>query len=407
MEIRTYRAGSMHEALSLVRRDLGPDAAVLHTREVHANRLFGLIPGRRQIEVTASEGVQVPSRLPEQAPDIETRPRPAVQTSQPGPASPHADSQVSAYPTPVPSSRSSEPPALAVEDQLSDLRAMLQELCRQNRSTSGSHDLPDSLFRLFTDLIEVDLNEEIARELVERVRREASGAELDDSILAKTRIASMVEAEMSVAGPIAITPGTRRLVALVGPTGVGKTTTIAKLAANFRLREKRNVGLITVDTYRIAAVEQLRTYADIIDLPMEVVSSPREMREAVRGMENLDLILMDTAGRSPRDEIKIQELRSFLCEAEADEVLLVLSSVAGERTLTHTAERFASVGTTGMILTKLDEATSLGNMLPLTRASRLPIRYVTNGQSVPDDIEIAEASRLARLVLGMESVFRT
>lgn len=410
MEIRTYRAGSMHEALSLVRRDLGPNAAVLHTREVQANRLFGLIPGRRQIEVTASEGVHVPSRLPESATEMDPRLGPPVQPARPDVPSPYADSQASACPTRMPSSRPSDPPerpALAVEDQLSDLRAMLQELCRQNRSAAGPHDLPDSLFRLFTDLIEVDLSEEIARELVERVRREASDAELDDSILARTRIAAMLEAEIPTGGPIAVTPGTRRLVALVGPTGVGKTTTIAKLAANFRLREKRNVGLITVDTYRIAAVEQLRTYADIIDLPMEVVSSPREMREAVRRMESLDLILMDTAGRSPRDEIKIQELRSFLSEAEADEVLLVLSSVAGERTLTHTAERFATVGTTGMILTKLDEATSLGNMLPLTRSSRLPIRYVTNGQSVPDDIETAESGRLARLVLGMESVFRT
>ena len=407
MEIRTYRAGSMHEALALVRRDLGPDAAVLHTREVQSNRLFGLIPGRRQIEVTASEGVHVPSRLPEPAVDRELRPTLPPSSNTP---SPYADSQASACPAPAPSSRHAdppEPPTLAVEDQLSDLRAMLQELCRQNRSVQGPHDLPDSLFRLFTDLIEVDLSEEIARELVERVRREASDAELDDAVLAKTRIARMLEGEIPATGSIEMTPGTRRLVALVGPTGVGKTTTIAKLAANFRLREKRNVGLITVDTYRIAAVEQLRTYADIIDLPMEVVSSPREMREAVRRMESLDLILMDTAGRSPRDEIKIQELRSFLSEAEADEVLLVLSCVAGERTLTHTAERFASVGTTGMILTKLDEATSLGNMLPLTRSSHLPIRYVTNGQSVPDDIETAEPGRLARLVLGMESVFRS
>ena len=116
------------------------------------------------------------------------------------------------------------------------------------------------------------------------------------------------------------------MVALVGPTGVGKTTTIAKLAATFRLREKRKVGLITVDTYRIAAVEQLRTYADIIDLPMAVVSTPREMREAVAGMGQLDLILMDTAGRSPRDEVKIQELKSMLVEAEADEVHLVASA---------------------------------------------------------------------------------
>ena len=120
----------------------------------------------------------------------------------------------------------------------------------------------------------------------------------------------------------------------VGPTGVGKTTTIAKLAANFRLREKRRVGLITVDTYRIAAVEQLRTYAEIIDLPMQVVSAPGEMREAVDRMADLDLVLLDTAGRSPQDEIKLQELKAFLDEADADEVHLVLSSVSSASALT-------------------------------------------------------------------------
>jgi flagellar biosynthesis protein FlhF len=190
-------------------------------------------------------------------------------------------------------------------------------------------------------------------------------------------------------------------VALVGPTGVGKTTTIAKLAANYRLRERRHVGLITVDTYRIAAVEQLRTYADIIDLPMQVVSSPREMREAVRRLEGLDLILMDTAGRSPRDEIKIQELKAFLSEAGADDVLLVMSSVAGARVLEQTAERFAAVGVTGLVITKLDEASSLGNLVPLVRSSRLPLAYLTNGQNVPDDIEVAEAERLAAAILSV------
>ena len=230
----------------------------------------------------------------------------------------------------------------------------------------------------------------MARELVERVRNEAPNEELADPVLIKARVARMIEEEISVAGPIAVTPGRLRLVALVGPTGVGKTTTIAKLAANYRLKGKHNVGLITVDTYRIAAVEQLRTYADIIDLPMQVVSTPREMREAVRRMRNLDLILLDTAGRSPKDEIKIRELKAFLTEASADEVHLVLSSVASARTLEQTAERFAAVGTTRLILTKLDEASSLGSVLPLVRSSKLPLSYLTNGQNVPDDIETAE-----------------
>ncbi|MGO8690757.1 MAG: GTP-binding protein, partial [Thermoguttaceae bacterium] len=292
-------------------------------------------------------------------------------------------------------------PAGAVQGQLNELQAMVTQLCRHSAG-SGHPDLPEELFRVFTELLDSDLSEEVARELVERLRRESRGMKLDDLFLAKARIARMIEAEINVTGPIRLTPGRRRLVALVGPTGVGKTTTIAKLAAHYRLREKRRVGLITVDTYRIAAVEQLRTYADIIDLPMQVVSTPREMREAVQRMDDLDLILLDTAGRSPKDEVRIQELRAFVTEADADEIHLVLSAMTGERTLQQTAERFAAVGTTALILTKLDEASSLGNVLSVLRFSKLPLSYLTNGQNVPDDIESAQAQRLARLILGME-----
>jgi flagellar biosynthesis protein FlhF len=289
-----------------------------------------------------------------------------------------------------------------VKGQLSDLHSMVEELCRRSRRGSA-HDLPESLFHLYTDLIDADLDEEEARTLIHRVRSEAPAAELADPLLLKARVGRMIEAEIRVTGPIAVTPGQCRLAALVGPTGVGKTTTIAKLAANYRLKEKRNVGLITVDTYRIAAVEQLRTYADIIDLPMQVVSTPREIREAVRRMNGLDLILMDTAGRSPKDEIRIQELKAFLGEAGADEVHLVLSTVSGAKSLRQTAEKFATAGTTSLILTKLDEATGLGSILPLVRSSRLPLSYLTNGQNVPDDIECADAGRVARLILATDT----
>jgi flagellar biosynthesis protein FlhF len=284
-----------------------------------------------------------------------------------------------------------------VKGRLCELQSMVEDLCRRTRS-SGTGDLPEVLFHTYTDLIDAEVGEELARELIERVR---DSAHLDDRMLIRAQIARMVEDEISTSGPIAPPGGGCHLVALVGPTGVGKTTTIAKLAANFRLREKRKVGLVTVDTYRIAAVEQLRTYADIIDLPMKVVSSPREMREAVRSMADLDLVLLDTAGRSPKDDVKIQELRSFLSEAGAHEVHLVLSSVASAATLERTAERFAATGTTAMILTKLDEATSLGNLLPLLRSSKLPLSYLTDGQNVPDDISPANRQDVARRILGM------
>jgi len=392
MEIRTYRARTLHEALNMVRRDLGPEAAVLHTQEVASRRLFGLLPGEKWIEVTASTGVNVPRRL------VQENREPAL----PGCLAEQAGQSPGL-------ARHVYHPAAALSEemrgQLSNLQSMVKDLCRRTQR-GRQHDLPESLFRLFADLIDADLDEDLARELVERVRTQTPGAEWQDLLLVKARLARMIESEIRATGPINVIPGQRRLVALVGPTGVGKTTTIAKLAANYRLKEKRKVGLITVDTYRIAAVEQLRTYAEIIDLPMQVVSTPREMRQALSRLAGLDLILMDTAGRSARDEIKIRELRAFLHEGAADEVHLVLSSVASARTLENTAERFAALGTTCLIFSKLDEATGLGNLLPLLRASKLPLSYLTNGQNVPDDIEVANPSRVARLLLGMESALR-
>jgi flagellar biosynthesis protein FlhF len=278
---------------------------------------------------------------------------------------------------------------------------MVEDLCRRSRGP-GKPDLPDELFGLYAELIDREMPEELARELVERVRSEAPRQEVADLAALRSRVAQMVAGEIAVAPPINVASGRCRVVALIGPTGVGKTTTIAKLAANFRLREKWNVGLITVDTYRIAAVEQLRTYADIIDLPMQVVSTSREMREAVGRLAHLDLILIDTAGRSPKDEVKIRELRALLAEARADEIHLVLSSVASAASLISTAERFAPAGATAMILTKLDEASALGHLLPTVRSARLPLSYLTNGQNVPDDIEPAEARRLAHTILDVE-----
>lgn len=436
MDVRTYRAATMQEALAMVRRELGPDAAVLHTREVRGGGIFRFLPGFKRIEVTASATVQVPSRFADQRPHAAAGSDP--DRHAPGTAGPvarpdgvHEEPLGHAARGRSPIGRDTAagpaadhdgggaqdraawrrgaaaalaPPGDAQHElgrQISQLQHMVADLCRRT-GLRDRPEMPQELFQLYTDLIEAELPEDLARELAERVRTEVGAGEMHDPMLLRARLTRLVEGELRVAGPIRLTEGRAQVVALVGPTGVGKTTTIAKLAANFRLRERRRVGLITVDTYRIAAVEQLRTYADIIDLPMQVVSSPREMREAVARMADLDLVLMDTAGRSPRDEVKIHELKTFLAEAQASEVHLVLSSVSSAAALQRTAERFAVVGTTALILTKLDEATSLGNLLPLLRGSGLPLSYLTNGQNVPDDIEAPDAARLARLVLGLE-----
>jgi flagellar biosynthesis protein FlhF len=367
MEIKTFRAKTMQQALNLVRQELGAEATVLHTRELNAGLLSRVLLGR-QYEIAASTQVRVPTRIAQ---------TPAI---------------VSDY-----SARYREDFQHLRDDGLQELHALASQL--EQRTQGHQQQLPDALFETYTDLIEADVDENVAQELVEDLRHK-SGLAPHDSNAYRTELTHMLEDELRVAGPIAASAGQGRIVALVGPTGVGKTTTIAKLAANYRLRENKRVGLITVDTYRIAAVEQLRTYAEIIDLPMEVVSTPREMREARARMSDLDLVLMDTAGRSPRDEVKIQELKSMLAEAAPAEVHLVLSAVGGAKSLATTAERFAAVGTTALIVTKLDETTTLGNLVSLTRSSRLPISYLTNGQNVPDDIQIAQSRNLAQLILG-------
>ena len=391
MNVKTYRAKSMQAALDLVRQELGPDATVLHTRQIPTGMLPWLT-GSKAVEVVASVTVQVPRRMSGQGNLVVEKERHV----------PHVENATGSG---VPAAETHDFRAQYRNDvkrQLENLQSLVEQLCKRDDRPQRSK-MSDSLFQLFTNLIEAEIDEGLARELVDRVQCESGEQELDDVLRLKARVCKFIEQDIRVTGPLQVETDKTRLVALVGPTGIGKTTTIAKLAANYRLRDKVQVGLVTVDTYRIAAVDQLRTYADIIDLPMEVVATPREMRDAMVRLKGLDLILMDTAGRSPQDDIKIQELKSILAEAQPDEVHLVLSSASGSAQLMKTIRRFAEVGTTALLLTKLDESTGLGNLLPLLRDGQPPLSYLTNGQNVPDDIEPANARRLARWILQVNS----
>lgn len=374
MPTRTYRAATMKDALARVRRDLGGSAVILGSREVRRRRLFGL--GRRDlIEVTAADPAALP---PAGAVRIDT---------------------TAAAPVPAPS-----PSAFEAQfgEQLGRLHAMVAEISRQGRIDHLLPDLPSELVPTYATLIEADVPEVLARRLVRLVAESIEPEELDDPEAMRQALREAVESCLPIAPPIAPVAGTRRVVALVGPTGVGKTTTVAKLAASFKLVHGLRLGLVTVDTYRIAAVEQLRTYAEIIDLPLAVANTPGEMRDAIESLGPVDLVLIDTAGRSPRDEVKIRELADFLTEARPDEVHLVLSATSAERSLKAAVERFATVRADRLILTKLDEADGLGGILAGIGQANLPVSYLTTGQAVPDDIEPAGRSRLARLILGQE-----
>jgi flagellar biosynthesis protein FlhF len=378
MQSKTYRARSMKEALRRVRRDLGSDAVILSAREVRRGWLFGLGP-KPIAEVVATD--MMPAQV-------------AI-TDQP---SSRRDRAVAV----TPDTAASFAPQSRFGGQLESLRGVVELLNRHGNFEHLLPDLPSVLVPTYSQLIEADVPEVVSRRLLRHVVESLEPEQFNKADAVQASLCTAVEQYLAVAPPIQAIAGVRRVVALVGPTGVGKTTTVAKLAANFKLAHGVRVGLITVDTFRIAAVEQLKTYAEIIDLPLAVVNDPVEMPRALDELGAVDLVFIDTAGRSARDEVRIRELADFLLQARPDEVHLVLSAVAAQRNLRAAFERFATVQVDRLILTKLDEADSLGSILSVLGLSRRPLSYLTTGQAVPEDIEPADRKRLARLILRQE-----
>jgi flagellar biosynthesis protein FlhF len=378
---RTYRAKTMKEALARVRRDLGGDAVILASREVRRRRLFGL-GTREHIEVTAS------STMPRHGSPAASDARKSVEDDD-------RNSMGSGL---------SAAAQVRFGEQLSRLHAMVEMLSRQGRVDHLVPDLASELVPSYSRLVEAEVPEVLARRLVHHVADTLEADGVSSPMAIQAALCDAVAEFVPVAPPIRAVAGTRRIVALVGPTGVGKTTTVAKLAANFKLLHGIRVGLVTVDTYRIAAVEQLKTYAEIIDLPLAVANDPAEMRRAIDDLGAVEMVFVDTAGRSPRDEVKIRELTAFMAQARPDEVHLVLSAGASHSSLRSAVDRFSQVQADRLILTKLDEAEGFGPILGMLGQANRPVSYLTTGQTVPDDIEPAQGGRLARLVLGLETI---
>ena len=191
-----------------------------------------------------------------------------------------------------------------------------------------------------------------------------------------------------------------RAVALVGPTGVGKTTTLAKLAGRLRLDESEEVILVTLDTYRVAAVEQLRAYADMLDVPFHVTFTPQDLRDVVRNAPSHARVLVDTTGRSPRDLAHLTQLRGFLGGGNVAS-WLVLAAPARPSCLLDAAERFGALTPGGLVLTKLDETDAIGEVLGFAMEQPMPVMFTTAGQEVPEDIDPAPPSALADRMLGV------
>ncbi|MDI9404610.1 MAG: hypothetical protein QM516_12120, partial [Limnohabitans sp.] len=263
---------------------------------------------------------------------------------------------------------------------------------------------PAVLEEAFARLIEQEVSRELADRIMADVEREVSSASEAEGGFVATRavVRDAVERRLAALLPSDEIDGFRmsrgrngraRRIAFVGPTGVGKTTTLAKIAAQLTLKRGLRVGIVAADTYRIAAVDQLRTYAEILGIAVEVASSPADAARACDRLGDVDVVLIDTAGRSQNDRMKLSELKAFLAAAEPDETHLVLSATAGARTLAKEAESFGALGADRLVLTKLDEAASFGTLIGLVERLGTRVSFFTHGQEVPDHIEVAQGRR--------------
>ncbi len=437
-KIQTFRAATMDDALELVRRELGQDAVVVESKEIATRRMLPWPSTRQEIEISAELRIRslnaepiaalektpaAPARSVRTLAETMTQPAAVPELLAPIPALAAEDvddqwNEAATLPPkrPLPIDRVSSTVDLGIptgtessisidRKTLESLQTIVAQLERQSRPRTAS-EIPSELLPHYRMLIEADIDDVVARDLISKLRQHSTFDTMNSPVAVAAMLTAFIEREMRCAPPIQPKRGRRQVVTLIGPTGVGKTTTLAKLAGHFHLREGLRVGLVTVDNYRVGAIEQLRTYAEILQIPLQVASNCDELRTAIDELDDVDLVLIDTAGRSPFDQSKMNELGDMLRLAASDHVLLVLSLSAGAKMLSPIADQFAAMSPTSLVLTKLDETLTGGPLLSVAREIAHPVSYLTTGQDVPDQIEPAHPNRLARLILGRDPIPR-
>ncbi|MBO7746638.1 hypothetical protein I8J29_20685 [Paenibacillus sp. MWE-103] len=291
----------------------------------------------------------------------------------------------------------------ALMDEIRDMKQWIMRMSKQQQLAAR----PEALQALHDRLTAQEVGEPWSERLLEAVEAELAATDAADSAIGggSDRDAVWGIAERTLLAWLSGFEEGRigsetRVVHFVGPTGVGKTTSIAKLAAEQTLKAGRKVGFITSDTYRIAAVDQLRTYATILNVPLEVVFSPAEVTRAFQALEDRELIFMDTAGRNFRNELYVSEVNSLLQPGSRSETFLVLSLTGKSSDMSAVAANFARFGVTRVLYTKQDETNAVGAVLNLALEHGLKPTYIAYGQTVPDDIAPFRASDYVKQLLG-------
>ncbi len=414
MRIKKYTASSMKEALLMIKKELGEEAMILKTRNM-PKKMFSF-GDQKSIEVTAAIDENETKPQPPLAPlkvsdpGVYNRPgaakKPAPARPEPQKSTPTLAPKVTVKKEEKKSDDDSYTPGmtdsfnfLELRDGIYDMKVLLASiLATGETAAAGGFAGPWAV--LYKRLIDSEISEEIAVDLIQRLKNTTDSP---DKTINKKFINVLKEC-FPVSGPFNLEDKGPLRVAFVGPTGAGKTTTIAKLAAYYYYNRKKTVSLITADTYRIAAIEQIRAFAEIVDIGLQVVFSPEEVAEALEACENDDVVFVDTAGRSQRNTEHMQELEELLSVLKPNEVHLVLSATTKDSDLHDTIKRYKTLGVNRLLFTKLDETVRLGNIFNIVSQSAIPASYLTFGQSVPDDIELAQSGRFIQKLLEGSSI---
>jgi flagellar biosynthesis protein FlhF len=431
MRVKTFEAASMQEALNIVKREMGEEAFILSTRTKQKKGALGMVE-EAMIEVTAAvdENAPVPPpttngttqtyglRQPlagrgaasRSAAPMQAAPEPRPRATRPAPPPPMdlqpLRRELLEIKGAVEALKEQESRNTTILYELDQMKALLNRIQKQGMPSAQLH-LPASLLELYGGLVANDVDPMIAMRLCEYTQRallDQGGEEAVDSEKARLFMRRVISDFIPVASPIQLEPGRTRVAALVGPTGVGKTTTIAKLAAYAKLELKQRVALLTLDTFRMAAVDQLQQYAQILQVPIHVALTVEDLRSALRFYQDRTLVLIDTPGHSPKDTEVLGQLRHFLDELPEVETHLVLSATTKPRDMADIAQRFEPLKPGRLIFTKLDETSTYGPILSTLVRVKKPLSYLGTGQEVPQDLELATSRRVADLILPVPNM---